>query len=71
LCACLHTLTLGTHCRYQFNPAETNIDTIAKILVKALMQLPANDFTLYLSLLSDAVVRCHGVAAPLASHAHP
>ena len=42
---------------YQFNPTQTNIDTIAKILVKALMQLPANDFTLYLSLLNDQVVR--------------
>ena len=48
--------------RYQFNPAQTNIDTIAKMLIKSLMQLPANDFTLYLSLLSDAVVRARCAA---------
>lgn len=43
--------------RYQFNPAQTNIDIIAKILIKALMQLPANDFAIYLQLLNDQVVR--------------
>jgi len=47
----------GRACRYQFNPAQTNIDIIAKILIKALMQLPANDFAIYLQLLNDQVVR--------------
>ena len=48
---------------YQFHPEKNNIDTVAKILVKALMQLPATDYLLCTYLIPERVVRACSVAA--------
>ncbi len=42
--------------RYQFNPAQTDLAVVAKILLKALTQLPNPDFNLCLYLLNEQVV---------------
>eukprot|EP00126_Sphaerothecum_destruens_P003913 Sdes_comp17735_c0_seq1m7000 len=38
---------------YQFNPLQTNVRVVALILCKAVMRLPATDFTLCLYLLTE------------------
>lgn len=42
---------------YQFHPELSKTDIIAKILVKALMKLPATDYLLCTYLIPDSVVR--------------
>ncbi|OMH83875.1 Eukaryotic translation initiation factor 3 subunit K [Zancudomyces culisetae] len=41
---------------YQFNPELLNIDAIGSILIKALTNLPGNDFILCLYLLSEQII---------------
>lgn len=42
---------------YQFFPSKNNTAIIAKILVRALAQIPACDFTQHLYLIPESVVR--------------
>jgi len=40
---------------YQFHPEKNNVDTVAKILVKALMQQPATDYLMCTYLIPERV----------------
>jgi hypothetical protein len=40
---------------YQFFPEKANPPVIARVLAKALMQLPGNDFLLYMYLIPERV----------------
>lgn len=42
---------------YQFHPSKSNTTIISQILVRALAQIPACDFTQHLYLIPEAVVR--------------
>lgn len=46
---------LGLLKLYQFFPEKANTDTTAKVLIKALMQLPSTDFLLCTYLVSEQV----------------
>jgi hypothetical protein len=45
---------------YQFQPARLDVRIVARMLVKALMALPATDFNLCMFLIPERLVSCLG-----------